>query len=395
MHWPRFWNEGGIIDLSGSSDPRSSELERRIILSQYVTAVNCAGRYPPQESGLVNIGWYGKFHMEMYLWHSAHLALFNKWDLLDRSTSIYTSFLPSAIDYALSQQHDGARWPKMTDPSGRTSLGVINILLIWQQPHPLFFAELDYRARPTPEILKKWKDILFATAEFMVNFAKWNKTTEFYDLPPPLHIMSENTDPNVTHNPAFELQYWRFGLSIAITWWQRMGLEPPATWKSVFEKLALLPIEDDLYIMYEGIKNMWKDFNWEHPSLSGIYGLLPSVGDLNPTIMKATTEKIWATWQLDKCWGWDFGMLAMNAARSGYSEEAIEFLLHEKLVIDDVGLAQGGPFVPAPYFPANGSLLYAAAFMAAGWDGSGISDNAPGFPTKGWSVRHEDLSRAL
>ena len=38
-------------------------------------AVNEAGSLPPQESGLVNNGWNGKFHMEMYWWHAAHYAL--------------------------------------------------------------------------------------------------------------------------------------------------------------------------------------------------------------------------------------------------------------------------------------------------------------------------------
>jgi hypothetical protein len=30
----------------------------------------------------------------------------------------------------------------MTDPTGRSTTGEINSLLIWQQPHPLYFAEL-------------------------------------------------------------------------------------------------------------------------------------------------------------------------------------------------------------------------------------------------------------
>ena len=61
-HWEKFWTSGGAIDLSGSSDPRWKELERRIVLSQYLLAVNEAGSLPPQESGLLNnSGWYGKF----------------------------------------------------------------------------------------------------------------------------------------------------------------------------------------------------------------------------------------------------------------------------------------------------------------------------------------------
>ncbi len=35
VRWETFWKSGGAIDLSGSSDPRWKELERRIVLSQY------------------------------------------------------------------------------------------------------------------------------------------------------------------------------------------------------------------------------------------------------------------------------------------------------------------------------------------------------------------------
>ena len=37
-HWKNFWSTGGAIDLSGSKDARWFELERRIVLSQYLMA---------------------------------------------------------------------------------------------------------------------------------------------------------------------------------------------------------------------------------------------------------------------------------------------------------------------------------------------------------------------
>jgi hypothetical protein len=39
-HWKRFWSTGGAIDLSVSDDRRARELERRIVLSQYLTAIH-------------------------------------------------------------------------------------------------------------------------------------------------------------------------------------------------------------------------------------------------------------------------------------------------------------------------------------------------------------------
>ncbi|RYG65752.1 hypothetical protein EON80_16750, partial [bacterium] len=53
-NWRHYWSTGGAIDLSGSQDPRWKELERRIVLSQYLMKANESGSLPPQESGLVN-----------------------------------------------------------------------------------------------------------------------------------------------------------------------------------------------------------------------------------------------------------------------------------------------------------------------------------------------------
>ena len=116
QQWPAFWRSGGAIDLSGSRDPRWQELERRIVLSQYLMAVNEAGSLPPQESGLVNNGWYGRFHMEMDWWHAAHWALWNRWPQLNRSLGIYTRLLPQAKERAKRQGYLGARWPKCIGP---------------------------------------------------------------------------------------------------------------------------------------------------------------------------------------------------------------------------------------------------------------------------------------
>ena len=35
-HWRRFWSTGGAVELTDSKDKRAPELERRIVLSQYL-----------------------------------------------------------------------------------------------------------------------------------------------------------------------------------------------------------------------------------------------------------------------------------------------------------------------------------------------------------------------
>lgn len=390
-YWQKYWKSGGAIDLSESTDPRWKELERRIILSQYLMRLNSAGSLPPQESGLVNNGWYGRFHMEMIWWHGAHWALWNRWPHLDRYLGIYEKLLPSASALAKVQGYQGARWPKCLGPNLREWPDVIHALLMWQQPHPIFFAELAYQANPTVETLRNWEPIVEATANFMTSYAHLDPETGRYVLGPPLVPVSENVDPKKNQNPTFELSYWRFGLRTANAWRTRMGKINNPQWLAVAKGLAPLPQEGGFYVLSEGIQDMWTKFNFEHPALTGAFGMLPGDG-VDRSVMKRTLDKVLATWRFDHVWGWDLPMLAMCATRLGEPEKAIDLLLHPtpNFQFDEVGFATGGPY---PYFPSNGGLLYAVAMMAAGWDGA-PKRSAPGFPTRGWRIRSEGLAVA-
>ncbi len=391
-HWRKFWSEGGAIDLSGSSDPRWMELERRIVLSQYLLAVQEAGKYPPQESGFFNNGWNGKFHLEMHLWHSAQYALWNRWPLFQRSLDWYPTALKSSFARAKQQGYEGARWPKMTAPDGADSPSGTGPLLIWQQVNPIFYANLDYRLHPTRATLEKWQPIIEASADFMASFATKNPATGQYDLDSPIKTVPENTDPTKTRNPTFELSYWRFGLRVAQEWREHLGLPRNAKWDEVLTHLAPLPQENGVYLQQEDMSDTYTKMNWEHPSLIGMKGLLPGDG-VDEKVMHNTVVKVFHEWQWDKVWGWDFPMMAMAAARNGEPKMVIDTLLldspRNRFLAN--GTSTGGPF---PYFPSNGGLLYATAMMAAGWDGA-PDMNAPGFPADGtWKVRYENLNRA-
>lgn len=111
---------------------------------------------------------------------------------------MYQEFLPSSYDRAQLQGYAGARLGKMTDPTGRSAPGEINSLLIWQQPHPMYFAEIEYRSFPNNSTLHAWDEILTGVADFMASFAWYNETTGVYDLGPPMYPVSESTNPNVT-----------------------------------------------------------------------------------------------------------------------------------------------------------------------------------------------------
>jgi hypothetical protein len=393
-HWQKFWNSGGAIDLSGSKDPRWMELERRIVLSQYVMAVNEAGSTPPQESGLVNNGWFGKYHFEMIWWHEAHYALWGRLPMMDKSMGVYASNLKTSELRAKAQGYEGARWPKTVgDHEHWEWPNEINPLLIWQQPHPIFFAELEYRSHPTQQALNKWGDIVLKTADFMASYPYYNKQQDRYILGYPLQVVSENANPRTAYNPTFELSYWRTGLKLAQKWRKRLKLPANPKYAEVLAKLSKLPVEDGKYTSWENIESMWTKYNFEHPALTGAYGILPGDGVDIPT-MERTFNEVGKTWRFDRTWGWDFPMLAMCAARLGHGNKAIDYLLnYPSFNIEEHGLVGGGG--PFPYFPGNGGLLYAVAMMAAGWDGAPNHD-APGFPKDGqWVVKWEGLKPAL
>ncbi|HNU28734.1 MAG TPA: hypothetical protein PKN00_06025 [Sedimentisphaerales bacterium] len=262
-HWQRFWQSGGAIDFSRCTDPRASELERRVVLSQYLMAIQCAGSRPPQETGLTANSWHGKSHLEMHWWHGVHFALWDRIELLERSLAWYESILPMAEGTARLQGYAGARWPKMVGPDGRESPSSVGVFLIWQQPHPIYYAELCYRARrigkeqigptlggknlfldsslpnpgraprvgpvdsstksnqeislkntgpicpfpirwgsgdPDRETLNRYRRVVFETAEFMASYPVWDEANHRYVLGPAMIPAQESYGPDKARN---------------------------------------------------------------------------------------------------------------------------------------------------------------------------------------------------
>src|SRR2546425_788046 len=394
-HWQRFWSEGGAIDFSGSRDPRATELERRVVLSQYLTAIHCSGSMPPQETGLMVNSWCGKFHLEMHWWHAAHFALWNRLPLLERSLGWYASILPGARELARSQGYRGARWPKMVGPEGHDSPSPIGPLLIWQQPHPIFYAELCYLTYRNRATLERYREVVFESAEFMASYAYFEKERQRYVLGPPLIPAQENHPPRETWNPTFELAYWAYGLSTAQRWRERLAIKRNVEWDRVIAKLSALPVRDRVYLAHENCPQTYTERNYDHPSMLGALGMLAGEG-VNPETMRRTLRRVMNDWQWDKTWGWDYPLTAMTAARLGESKLALDALLMEteKNRYLPNGHNWQRPNLPC-YLPGNGGLLYAIAMMAGGWRGAPMK-HAPGFPSDGsWNMRVEKFNASL
>jgi hypothetical protein len=388
--WPAFWKSGGAIDLSGSKDPRWMELERRIVLSQYELAVQSAGDNPSAEEGLTGLdGWQSKWHFEMIWWHLAHYALWDRWSMAEKALTIYQRISPAARAIAQNFDYQGLLWPKSTGPEGYNDGFPKEMPLLWREPHPIFFAELDYRLHPTPETLQKWKDVVFGTADFMADYPTRDVNGQ-YNLE---NVWPETEGPRFPTNPIFELGYWRVTLEMAQQWRIRLGLPRDPHWDDVLHHLAPLPVKDGLYIYDDAMTDTYTKRRFSHIDIIANMATLPPFPGLDPTIAHNTVNEVGRRWQWDGSWGWDFPLMAMASSRVGEPKLAVDALLNPSIKnqYDERGLNLRGT---APYLPGNGGLLYAVALMAAGWDGA-PKRNAPGFPDDGsWTVRWEDLKPA-
>ena len=392
-YWNNFWKNGAAVDFSHCTDPRAKELERRVVLSQYLLAIQSAGSVPPQETGLTYNSWFGKFHLEMIWWHQAWQALWGHPELLDRTLGWYETVEPVAREIARRQGFDGVRWMKMTDPSGTEAPSNVGSFLIWQQPHFIYLAELVYRANPSDEVIKKYNHLVQETAKFMYSFATYDEFHGRFILKGAIPAQ-ETLRAATTINPPFELSYWHYAMNVAQQWRERVGEKRNLEWDEMIDKLSPLAYnEDSLYLAAENAVDTYKDirFTSDHMAVLGSVGILPMNKLIRADYMKNTLHWVWDNWNWGKTWGWDYPMTAMNATRLGEPEKAVGALLMDKRT--NTYLLNGHNYQDGRlrcYLPGNGGLLTAVALMCAGWDGCEVKN--PGFPQDGtWDVRWEGL----
>ena len=418
-HWHQWWNAGAIIDFSHCTDPRAKELERRVVLSQYLTQINCANNMPPQETGLTYNSWFGRPHLEMTWWHAVDFALWNRPEVLEQMLKWYNeTAYPVARQIAERQGFKGVRWMKMTDPWAGEAPSNTGSFLIWQQPHYIYFAEEMYRFNPSEETLLQYGEQVEATAEFMADFVTFDPKANRYIIKGAT-AMQECMTKDISFNHPFELAYWQYGLSVANLWRERQGMPRNALWDEIIMKLSPLPERQGIYTagLPTGLTSGLETFDPfdapttqktesfldktrnDHPGILGACGILPTSLSYsllyNIEKMNATLDWVMQNWNWQTTWGWDYGMIAMTAARLGKPETALKALLIDTQ--KNTYLKNGHNFQTKDrlriYLPGNGALLTAIAMMCAGWDGCQEPLN-PGFPQNGqWTVRWEGLQR--
>lgn len=392
-YWQGYWTKGAIADFSQCKADQAREMERRVVLSQYLLAIQDCGDTPPQETGLTYNSWFGKFHLEMILWHQAQFALWGHPEMLDHSLSWYFKVEDKAREIARRQGFKGVRWMKMTDTSGDEAPSDVGSFLIWQQPHLIYLAELLYRADHSKAILNKYARLVEETAEFMADFAQYDSVGNRYILRG--CIAAQETLPaSTTVNPPFELSYWHFALQIAQSWRERLGKDRNAHWDDIISKISPLADKDGLYLAAETQPDTYSNERMysDHPAVLGAVGVLPfNSHQVDIAKMKKTEQWIWKNWKWDTTWGWDYPMMAMCAARMGEPDKAVSALLMNQQ--KNTYLVSGHNYQDDRlrlYLPGNGGLLMSVAMMCAGWDGSTTTN--VGFPDNGnWNVKWEGL----
>ena len=394
IYWEKFWQSGAAMDFSGSTDPAASELERRIILSQYLLQMQSRAAFPAQETGLTSSSWYGKHHTEMTVWHAAHWVPWGRPENAELALNWFVEHLSVAKATAEERGLKGARWSKMIGPDGRESPGG-NPLIIWNQPGPIFIAELLYEKSRSPlesnAILQKYAELVEETAEAISAMLVWETKEARFSLTSPIWIAQEIYDPALTKNPSFELSFWRDGLVKAQEWRKRLGKAPNKLWQAQVEKLAALPQKDGKYVAIESIPDTFDrvESRSDHPSMLASWGLLAD-DRVDEAVMSNTLNAVLSSWDWEeRIWGWDYPMIAMTALKLGESQKAVDILLSDKpnnLYLNNGHCPQSAANLPV-YLPANGSLLLAVSQFA---DEKYKSSKSLGFPTNGkWFVRAE------
>lgn len=387
LAWLGYWSRGGMIDFGRAMDPRARELERRMILSMYLTRIQSAGNEPPQETGLTYNSWYGRPHLEMTWWHLMHFAYWGRGQWMENSLDWYVKNVGEARALARRQGLSGARWQKMTDPSGGESPSSVGSFLLWQQPHLIDMLGLLSK-RKSITFKRKYAYLVEETALAMQGLLVFDSTKQVYRLGPGFIPAQESLPFSTTYNAPLELTYWAQGLREAQRWRKDLGKKENPTWTHILTHFPAIPVYEGIYQAAEGLGDGYQNSKYisDHPAVLGALGMLEPLGTTDFKTMRKTMDKVLKSWNWESTWGWDFPLMAMTALRLHDSTLALDLLLYPH--VKNSYLVNGHNYQDKRlrlYLPGNGGLLTTLAWMAQGTMGD---KRFGGFP-KAWRVHVE------
>lgn len=353
--WPEFW----LTTKDYYND--NLEIQRRIVLSLYLIRVNSMGIYPPAETGLTCNSWYGKFHLEMHLWHHLGMIYYGHSKLVLPAIDYYLTIFDEAKKRAQENGFLGARWPKMTDETGLDSPSEIGCLLMWQQPHLIFMLAAMKKEDPNLD-LTKYKELIYETALCLKSFFVYENGKYYLDKP--LRPAQEFYEPETVDSPIFEVEYFIHALGLATTLLADLGLE--VNFSDIINKAVLPKIYEGAYEGHLNTTMTYTKYNHDHPLPIMPYSFFKSER-LDPKIMENSLEKILKTFNIDTMWGWDFPSFAMCLYHLGKYDEALTMLLSS---YPKNTYLKNGHNIQYPeeetlplYLPGNGAFLIASHLL--------------------------------
>ena len=329
-HWTRFWSDGGTLDLSGSADPRATELERRIVLSEYLTAMQQRGHHAAAGDGrdiqqLVRQG----APRDALVARGALRTVESRRDARAQPAVVRAHPAGGARERG-APGLAGRAVAEDGGPDGRDSPSSVGVFLVWQQPHPIYLSELVMASASRSSHAGALSRDRVRVGRVHGVLPVLGCGRGRYVLGPPLIPAQESHPPATTFNPTFELAYWAFGLETAQRWRERLGLSREPSWDRVLHGLSALPMRDGLYVNTESAPTTFTDADQrrDHPTLLGAYGFVGSPR-VDREAMRRTLRRVMESWQWADTWGWDYPLVAMTATRLGEPELAIDALLME------------------------------------------------------------------
>ena len=358
------------------------------MLSQYLTAIQCAGRYPPQETGLTFNSWEGKFHLEMHWWHAAHFALWGRLRaagaeprLLRRDPAARAGDgeAPGLLRRPLAEDDRARAARSRRRASGRSSSGS-------SRTRSTTPSSSTASAATAPRSSGS-ADVVFETAEFMASYAVVGRGRAALraGADPPGRAGDLPEGPHRS-TPAFELAYWRWGLETAQRWRERLGLAREPRWQRVLDHLAAPPgPRRQVPLRRDGARELHRPALGPRSSVrdAGPSACCPGPGS-TVTTMRRTLRLDLGELELAGHVGLglpDAWPCARRAWASPSARSTRCSSTRRRTRYRPNGHNHQRPGLTI-YLPGNGGLLAAVAMMAAGWDGA-PGGHAPGFPADG------------
>ena len=118
--WKKFWETSGVVDFSACTDPRAPELERRFVLSQYLTKIQNSGSLPPQETGLCSIAGMGNSTSKCIGGTRRISSIGTILSTLSNSWSGISTFMRKVLKQPNCRDLKGYAGPRWSDRRGRT-----------------------------------------------------------------------------------------------------------------------------------------------------------------------------------------------------------------------------------------------------------------------------------